>query len=474
MTPNVLVLMSDQHVPHASGMYGSPHVRTPHLDALSARGTTFEAAYCNSPICVPSRAAMATGRYVHQTGNYDNASPYTGTEAPSWGHRVEAAGIPLVTIGKLHYRSAADDTGFSDQRLPLHVRGGTGDPFHCLRERQPPAPQLRGAVVDTTRGESDYTVQDRSVANAAVNWLADEAPRDQPWVAKVSLVTPHYPFTVPSEFLDLYTDIEPAPLRNDPAQWDQHPAIDFYRRSFGFDSPLTDDETRRALRHYYGLVSFMDAQLGTVLQALEDTGQTENTIVLYVSDHGELMGTDGTWFKGTMNERSVRIPLLAAGPGIDEGARCATPVSLVDVYPTILDALGLPPHPDDADLPGRSLLRIEPDDHGRTVFTEFHSAGSASGSFMIRRGNWKYEHHVGFPERLFDLSADPDEWHDLAADPGHADVLESCRTTLFQMCDPVEVDARVKADQRRRVNEFGGVDAVLSVPLMTHSPTTAT
>jgi choline-sulfatase len=305
--PNVLVLMSDQHVPFASGAYGSEIVRTPHLDRLAERGTVFDAAYCNSPICVPSRAAMATGRYVHRTGNYDNASPYRGIEAPSWGHRVERAGIPLVTFGKLHYRSADDDTGFGDQRLPLHVRNATGDLYHCLRERQPPAPQLRGAVVGTERGESDYTRQDRAVAEAAADWLTREAPRTGPWVAKVSLVTPHYPFTVPAEFVDLYPEAElPLPVRNSPDEWDRHPAVDFYRRSCGLDEPLPPEETRRSLAHYFGLVSFMDAQLGMVLDALERSGQAERTVVLYVSDHGELMGTDGTWFKGTMAEHGTR------------------------------------------------------------------------------------------------------------------------------------------------------------------------
>ncbi|TKG71721.1 DUF229 domain-containing protein [Prauserella endophytica] len=474
--PNLLIVMSDQHVPHASGAYGDTVVRTPTLDSLAARGTTFDAAYCNSPICVPSRAAMATGRYVHQTGNYDNASPYTGTEAASWGHRVEAAGIPLVTIGKLHYRGVADDTGFSDQRLPLHVRGGTGDLFHCLRDAQPPAPQLRGAVVGTARGESDYTRQDRSVAEAAVAWLTDEAPRDRAWAAKVSLVTPHYPFTVPGEYLDLYADIEPPePLRSDPADWDRHPAVDFYRRSCGLDLPLTAEETRRSLRHYFGLVSFMDAQLGMVLRALVATGQAENTIVLYVSDHGELMGTDGTWFKGTMNERSVRIPMILAGPGVAEGERCGTPVSLVDVFPTVLDALGIASAKADADLPGRSLLELarRGTDPRRTVFSEFHSANSASGGFMVRYGSWKYEYHVGFPERLFDLAADPDELHDRAADPAAADALERGRKELLAICDPVAVDAEVRADQRRRIAEYGGIEAVLAKPLMTHSPTGA-
>jgi choline-sulfatase len=240
---------------------------------------------------------------------------------------------------------------------------------------------MRAAVVGTVCGESDYTAQDRAVVAAATTWLRDEAPRDRPWVAKVSLVTPHYPFTVPAEFLALYADQElPMPLRTDPREWDRHPAVDFYRRSCGLDLPLTPEETQRALRHYFGLVSFMDAQLGLVLDTLDDTGHADRTIVLYVSDHGELMGTDGIWFKGTMTENSVRIPAVLAGPGVPRGARCGTNVSLVDVYPTIVDALGLPTAADDAELPGRSLLDIASSGYEeRTVFSEYHSANSASG-----------------------------------------------------------------------------------------------
>ncbi|MGH3652354.1 sulfatase-like hydrolase/transferase [Glutamicibacter sp.] len=473
MSPNLLILMSDQHVPYACGAYGSDIARTPNLDALATRGTVFDGAYCNSPICVPSRASMATGRFVHRTGNADNASPYLGSEAPSWGHRAASAGIPTTTIGKLHYRSAQDDTGFPDQRRPLHVRDGKGDLFHALREAQPPAVQLRGALVDTVVGDSDYIRFDRAVAAEAVEWLEEKASGEGPWLGKVSFVTPHYPFTVPQEFLDLYPlELLPMPRRNDPLEWDNHPAVEIYRRGCGLNEPLSRKETLRAVQSYYGLVSFMDAQVGLVLDALEATGQAENTIVLYVSDHGELLGTNGLWFKGTMGEGSVRIPAMLAGPGVPAGQRCATNVSLVDVFPTVIDALNLDPRPEDEDLPGRSLLTIanEPSDSERTVFSEYHSANSHTGSFMIRRGPWKYVRYTGFEERLYNLETDPWEDNDLAEDPAYASKLEECRNAMLEICDPDLVDERIRAEQRRRVEAYGGVDAVLKRPLMAYSP----
>lgn len=473
MSPNLLIVMSDQHVPFACGAYGSEVARTPNIDALAARGTTFDAAYCNSPICVPSRASMATGRYVHRTGNADNASPYLGTEAASWGHRAVRAGIPTTTIGKLHYRSVQDDTGFPDQRRPLHVRDGVGDLFHALRELQPPAPQLRAAVLDARSGESDYSRFDRNVAQDAVAWLHERAEAGGPWVGKVSFVTPHYPFTVPQEFLDLHPlSSLPVPTRFDPREWDHHPGVRAYRRGCDLEEPLTREQTLSAVQAYHGLVSLMDAQVGLVLDALRDTGQEEDTVVLYVSDHGELLGTDGLWFKGTMGEGSVRIPMVLAGPGVPVGARCGTNASLVDVFPTVVDVLGLPADPQDADLPGRSLRQLAnaPLDPSRTVFSEYHSASSVSGSFMVRRGSWKYVSYTGFPERLFDLQADPEENHDLAGDPRYADALQEGRAALREICDPDAVDAQVRAGQRRRLEEHGGVEAVLGRPVMAYSP----
>lgn len=473
MSPNFLLIMSDQHVPFASGAYGSDVALTPNIDALAARGTTFETAYCNSPICVPSRAALATGMYVHDTGNADNASPYTGAEADSWGHRASSAGIPITTIGKLHYRSVEDDTGFPEQRLPLHVREGRGDLFHALRENQPPAIQLRDAVTAARPGESEYSRFDQDVAAEACRWLREKVEGDEQWLGKVSFVTPHYPFTVPQEYLDLYPlDSLTLPRHNDPSEWDDHPAVNIYRSLCGLDSPLDHDETLRAVQAYYGLVSFMDAQVGNVLDELERTGLAENTVVVYVSDHGELLGNDGLWFKGTMNEDSVRIPTIIAGPGVPQGARNDTHVSLVDIYPTVIDVLGIAAEDGDVDRPGESLFELarSADHRERTIFSEYHSANSHTGSFMIRHGRWKYIDYRGFPERLFDIEADPHETTDLAQNPSCADILKQMRGKLRDICDPAEVDAAIRAEQRRRIDDFGGIEAVLRRPLMAYSP----
>ena len=479
MNRNVLVLMADQHAPSATGSYGNDVVQTPNLDRLAARGVRFENGYCNSPICVPARAAMATGRYVHRTGNWDNAAPYLGTEADSWGHRVTGVGARAITFGKLHYRSPDEPTGFPDQRLPLHVRGGRGDLTHILRADQPPLTVLRPSVAGARSGESEYTRYDRQITDEAVDWLTSEAvTMPAPWVCTVSLVTPHYPLVAPQKYLDLYDpESLPLPTRWNSSDWDRHPALARARHLRGFTEPLSEADTRAATRAYYGLVSFMDEQMGRVLDALESSGLAEDTLVLYVSDHGELAGTDGLWFKGTLQEPSVRIPMIAAGPGLPIGASCETPTSLVDVFPTVLHALGIAPYQADADLPGQSLLTTATQayDPDREVFVEYHSASSITGSFMIRFDRWKYVYHCDLPPQLFDLTNDPSEANDLAPDPAYSHVLQAAHNRLVAICDPIHVDATVRADQRRRVEDAGGPEAVLAAaPQMAYSPAPAT
>src|SRR5579863_9207505 len=192
---NLLFILCDEHNPRVLGAAGHPVIRTPNLDRLAARGVRFSSAYCNSPICVPSRAALATGRYVHQIRFWDNAIPYDGS-VPSWHHRLRDAGSEVVSIGKLHFRSAADDNGFSEEIMPLHVVDGIGDPLGWLREPLPVRKAALRLAQDAGRGDSTYQQYDDRITAAAVAWLearAAAADRGKPWVLFVSLVCPHFP-----------------------------------------------------------------------------------------------------------------------------------------------------------------------------------------------------------------------------------------------------------------------------------------
>lgn len=463
---NLLFLFSDQHRRDALGCYDHPLVKTPHLDSLAARGVRFTHAYCNSPICVPSRASLATGRYAHQVRSWDNAFPYTGEAFSSWGHRLIAHGHNVTTIGKLHYRSPEDPTGFPDQRIPMHVLGGEGDVLSLLRDESPAQPQLGEQVLNPKVGVSGYAAYDRAIADAAVRWLIEESTEHvQPWVLFVSFTLPHHPLVAPQEYIDLYPpeDVD-IPDQYPMVERPMHPALEGLRRTLGIDNEVAEATLRLAVTTYYAMCTLLDVRIGEVLHALEEAGLAASTRVLYSADHGEQLGDHGLWMKHTMYEGSVGIPLLMAGPDLPAGAVVQENVSLVDVYPTILECVGVPLAGDDGDLPGSSLLTLAvgKPTGPRAAFSEYHGIGSTGGVFMIRNHRFKYVEYVGYPTQLFDLSSDPRELRDLASDPDFTDVLRECAMQLREVCDPSEVDRRAKVDQLEKIERLGGREAVRS------------
>jgi choline-sulfatase len=220
-----------------------------------------------------------------------------------------------------------------------------------------------------------------------------------------------------------------------------------------------------------GLVSFLDDNIGQILTALEQTGLANTTRVVYSSDHGDNLGTRGMWGKSTMYEESAGIPLIAAGVDVPKANVCATPVSLVDAFPTFIQALGAKPDARDADLPGHSLLDIA---QGyvprRTILSEYHAAGAIAASYMIRRGQYKYIHYVGLPPMLFDLERDPLEREDLGRDPAYSALVRECEARLREVVDPERADRAARADQRAQIEKYGGVDAILKRGTFRYSP----
>jgi choline-sulfatase len=462
---NVLFVFSDQHSRRVLGCYGNAAARTPVLDGLAAGGTRFASAYCQTPICVPSRASLATGRWAHAVDSWDNATPYVGSEAASWGHRLTAQDHHVTTIGKLHYRKVDDPSGFPDQRVPMHVLEGVGDLYGLLRGDMPVRPQSRAQVLEARAGESEYTRYDRAIAEGAVRWLREEATgQTRPWCLFVGFVTPHFPLVVPDSYWSLYDpDALPLPIQYAPEHWSRHPVLELKRRQEALDAPFDERAVRTAMRAYYGLVSFLDAQVGQVLEALRAAGLAGTTRIVYSTDHGEMLGEHGLWWKSAMYESAVAVPLIVAGPDVPSGKVVRTNAMLVDVFPSIVEAVGARPAAEDRALPGRSLWALAREgDQARTAFSEYHAIFSPSGIFMIRNARYKYVHYVGHPPQLFDLAADPEETRDVAADPAHADGRAACERELRAICDPEAVDRRARADQRRRLDAAGGDAAVLA------------
>jgi choline-sulfatase len=471
---NLVFILSDEHNKRVTGCYGHPIVRTPNLDALAGRGTRFTSAYTNCPICVPARASFATGQYVHQVRCWDNAIAYDG-QTPSWGHRLRPQGHHVAAIGKLHYKAPSPDLhGFNEEILPMHIVNGVGDLLGLIRDELPRRAGALKLGPEAGPGESEYTRYDRSIADETVNWLKNEAPRhrDKPWALYVGFVCPHFPLIAPPEFYDRYPeDAVPWPDLYDQVRRPRHPFIEAMRRCLCFDEPFDAPMVRRAIAAYFGLVSFLDDNVGKILRALEETGLAERTRVVYSSDHGDNLGARGLWGKSTMYEESAGIPMILAGPDVPAGRVCDTPVSLVDGFPTFIDALGATPDPRDRDLPGVSLLDIA-GGHvpPRTILSEYHAAGAITASFMIRHGRHKYIHYVGMPPMLFDLDVDPREQNDLGLDPAHQAVIAECESRLRQILDPEAVDRAARADQREQIERHGGTAAILKKGTFRYSP----
>lgn len=463
---NLLVLISDEHRRDAIGCAGHPLVKTPHLDALAARGTLFENAYTPSPMCVPARAAIACGDHVHRIGHWDSATPYDGA-SQSWMQRLRDAGVEVTSIGKLHFRSAEDDNGFTREILPMHVVDGVGWTIGLLRNDPPPYTAAAELAADVGAGESSYTEYDLAITQATEDWFAARDPAAGPWATVVSLVSPHYPLVAPPEFYALY---DPAEIDMPVGAMPDHPELRNVAAFFDYARHFDETRLREAKAAYYGLTSFMDACVGRVLAALEASGQAEDTVVIYVSDHGDMLGDLGFWTKQVMYESSVGVPMIAAGPGIPAGRRVTTGTTLLDLAPTAMEVTGAAADPA---LPGQSLCRIAnaPDDPDRTIFSEYHDGGSTTGTFMVRWDRWKYVAYVGHPPQLFDLAADPHELTNRATDAACRDALREGERRLRAICDPEEVNRRCFLDQRARIDALGGVEACATGYSFNHTPT---
>lgn len=463
---NLLLIMSDEHDPRYMGSSGHSVVQTPSLDRLAARGTRFTNAYTPSPICVPARASFATGRYTYENRHWDNAMGYDG-KIQGWGHRLQKSGNRVDAIGKLHYRRKEDPLGFDHQINPMHLHNGIGQVWGSIRDPLPEglAPRMFHKIGP---GVSNYNIFDRQTANAACEWLKqreNENNQDQPWVLYVGLAAPHFPLVVPREYLNRYPENCLPPRKLHPRDGYQHHPWIQAQESYMSQENLFSDENERQLarRAYFGLCTFMDSQIGMILDALEDYGMADTTRVIYTSDHGDNVGTRGLWGKSNLYEESTKIPLIIAGPQVPEGHTCHTPVSLVDCYPTILQGAGIPLQDEERTLPGDSLfdLMIAPENPERVVLSEYHAVGAVSGAYMLRKGRFKYHYYIGLPPELFDLENDPEETVDLAEDASYAPVLEMLEGELRKYLDPEAIDAKAKADQAELIKKFGGRENAL-------------
>ena len=463
---NLLIIMSDQHHPKLMGCADHSLIQTPNFDALAARGTRFSAAYTNCPICVPARASFMTGQYVHQIACWDNATAYVGTPQ-GWGHRMRQAGIPVESIGKLHFRNETDDTGFDQQTIPMHIKDGIGQVWGSVRDPLPLREGGEAMAGYAGAGTSDYNKYDLAVTKSTCDWLQDKSKSadEGPWVLYVGLVAPHFPYIVPEEFFKMYPIEDMPEVHAHPERgYVRHPWVEQFTQVVPGIDRNSDEERRIATAAYYGLCTFLDHNTGRILDELTKAGFADNTRVIYTSDHGDMIGSRGQWGKSLLYDDSAGIPLIMAGADIPQNSVCDTPVSLVDLFPTVTDSVGQPLAEEERQtLPGSSLYDIANAEYDpqRTVFSEYHAYGAPSGAFMLRQGHYKYIYYVGYDAELFDLQNDPQELKNLILEAAQADRVRDFERQLREIMDPEAVDKQAKADQAHFVEQFGGIELAL-------------
>jgi choline-sulfatase len=446
--PNFLILMSDEHNPAVSSVYGHPIVQTPNMERLARLGTVYESAYCPSPLCAPSRAAFTTGRPPHEIGVINNCN-VIDIEQPTYGGVLRDQGVYTVYAGKTDAGMHSSAMGFSE----LLAAGDRNPPGDITSLLDPSA-----TARDAARRANGFGIRpdpfrkDTTVIDEAVAWITGTAPvLDQPWTMTVNISAPHFPHVVTEDLWEKYADGGDLPAIGPEAASANHPYAQDLRRYFGTDS-FTEEQIRGLRRGYLGCVDYVDQQLGRLLESLDTSGLTDDTVVVYTSDHGEMLGTFGMWWKCSMYEDSVRVPLIVAGPGFERGARVRTPVSLFDLQASLFHATG---RERPAAWWGEPLQTLQPGDADRAVFAEYHGHGTRSGSFMIRKGPWKLIHHLAAPHQLFNLEQDPRELENrYGLEPGVAACLEK---ELAAICSPEEQGRRLEELRDRQRAALGVV-----------------
>jgi len=428
MRPNILLVCSDQHTPRVAGCYGNKVIATPNMDRLAREGHRFDAAYCNAPICVPSRHSFLTGLYPFETGGLDNGS-MLNPHIPTYAHMAVIGGYHTVLAGRMHLLGPNQSPGFLE-RLTGDVQdyefgSGCTRPDARLGNMSKPDPLRR-----TGAGENSYVDFDRQVTRDACDWLRSRAINaEQPFLMNVGYWNPHCPYVVPEKYFQKYDGRVTLPELSQEILDHQHPTHKEYRAQIEYDT-IPEANRLAAKAAYFGLIDFIDEEIGCLLETLEQTGLIENTIVVYFSDHGEMMGEHGRWHKGCFYEDSVRVPLIIRLPDKKGAGTVLTrPVSLIDLFPTVCDWTGItPPHK----VSGHSL---QPLLEGKTnagpgmVKAEYYEGDCRR---MVRRGKWKLSVCSRFDEvELYNLEADPEETCNCADDPECKTVLAELRQELY-------------------------------------------
>ena len=451
---NVVFILSDQHNPFFTGCYGHPIAETPAIDRIARDGVRFQNAYCSSPLCVPTRAALFTGRYVFENACWDNCIAWDG-KMRGWPHFFNDNNVSLTTIGKLDFAPDVDH-GIETELMASHRRSRD---IHSLYRENPDNPPRwqHYQQMNQSGPRADLTIEtfnDYKVGTRACEWLQNERPAHRPWVLNVNYTQPHPGWPCPPALWEKWNarvKIDDLPDKHFESLDSLHPRVkitaDHQTGSFA-----TPEDVRRGYAAYLAHCEMVDLNVQRVIDNLESLGILDETLVMYASDHGENVRAHGIWGKMNMYEDGIRVPFCMMGPDIKPGAVETSPVSHLDIFPTICDAVGVEPP---ADFRGISLLaqaKADPDAaRNEFILSEYHANGSPFGTFAVSDGRYKYVEFVGERGMMFDLKNDPDEFRDLLKEtPSDKDVIarvKRMRGWLCGLCSPQGVDVHAKRDQ---------------------------
>jgi iduronate 2-sulfatase len=443
---NVLFLIADD-LNCDLGCYGDAGMKTPNIDRLAARGVRFDRAYCQFPLCSPSRSSFLTGRRPNVTGVQilptvkNPVGPHFREKLPdtvTLPQLFKQNGYFSARVGKLYHYGVPTEVGTAglDDNMSwdhaINPRGRDRDEHDKIFSLQPN--QFGGTLSWLADEGEDAEQTDGLGATEAIRLLEKFKRESRPFFLGVGFYRPHTPYVAPKKWFDLYpTDqVALASLSDDDRARVPKPA---YASAKAEQDKISDDVRRQAIQAYHGTVSFMDAQVGRVLDALDRLGLAESTVIVFTSDHGYHLGDHGLWQKQSLFERSARVPLIIAAPRAKANGHVApAPVEMLDIYPTLADLAGLkaPDYLDGASL--RSTL----DDAAKSVktaaFTQVRRGNNGDG-YSVRSGRWRYTawtnaSGASLGDQLFDEEADPAETRNLANDPAHAATVHQLKALL--------------------------------------------
>ncbi|HVZ45649.1 MAG TPA: choline-sulfatase [Ramlibacter sp.] len=464
--PNILFVMADQLSAPVLPMHGNTAVRAPHLQALAARSTVFDNAYCNFPLCAPARFSLLAGQFATRIGAFDNACEFQAA-TPTLPYYLAKAGYRTILAGKMHFVGPDQKHGF-EERLTTDIYpadfGWVADWKEGEFSFYSPGHNL--STVDESGScfrslQLDY---DEEVEARTIQRLYDLARDDdrRPFFLCASFTHPHPPYHIPPEYLERYSpeDIN-LPLVGDMPMAERDKLSQWVQYSHGLDKAgATDEQIRRARHAYYAMVSYIDDKVGRLLETLERAGFDDDTIVVFTSDHGDMLGERGMWFKRVFFDWSAKVPLIVFDPRVRKPRRIAQPVSHVDLLPTLVDyATDAAPPAWVEPVDGRSLVPfVATGDRGGNgsgngegegeAFVEYTAEGVTGPCCMLRSGRYKYVYTHGHPDLLFDMQDDPNELTDISRREPR--VLEALKARVLSRWDPEAITREVLASQARR------------------------